>query len=61
VTQKLLITDNLETDLFSLMREESLGELKIDLPAQQVIRLLGNPLKKSPIEYWGADHWLEVK
>jgi hypothetical protein len=43
------------------MREESLGELKIDLPAQQVIRLLGNPLKKSPIEYWGADHWLEVK
>lgn len=55
VTQKLLITDNLESDPFSLMREESLGKLKIDLSAQQVIQLLGNPTKKGRVEFWAGD------
>ncbi|MDB9432097.1 hypothetical protein [Microcystis aeruginosa] len=37
------------------MREESLGELKIDLSAQQVIRLLGEPTQKGRVEFWEGD------
>ena len=55
IIQNLLITDNLESDPFALMREESLGELKLDLSAQQVIQLLGNPTQKGQVEFWGGD------
>lgn len=55
IIQKLLITDNLESDPFALMREESLGKLKLDLSAQQVIQLLGNPRQKGGVEFWAGD------
>ncbi len=55
IIQKLLITDNLESDPFALMREESLGKLKLDLSAQQVIQLLGNPRQKGGVEFWVGD------
>ena len=55
IIQKLLITENLESDPFALMREESLGKLKLDLSAQQVIQLLGNPTQKGQVEFWGGD------
>lgn len=55
IIQNLLITDNLESDPFALMREESLGELKLDLSAQQVIQLLGNPTQKGQVEFWAGD------
>lgn len=55
IIQKLLITENLESDPFALMREESLGKLKLDLSAQQVIQLLGNPRQKGGVEFWAGD------
>ncbi|MCA2657869.1 MAG: hypothetical protein ACK4XH_09755 [Microcystis sp.] len=55
IIQKLLITENLESDPFALMREESLGKLKLDLFAQQVIQLLGNPRQKGGVEFWAGD------
>ena len=55
IIQNLLITDNLESDPFALMREEILGELKLDLSAQQVIQLLGNPIQKGQVEFWAGD------
>ncbi len=53
--QKLLITNNIEPNPFSLMKEESLGKLTIALPADQVIQLIGNPQKKDSTIIWGAD------
>lgn len=53
--QTLLISNNIDTDPFSLMKEESLGKLTIELPANQVIQLIGNPLKKDQKVVWGAD------
>ena len=55
IIQKLLITENRESDPFTVMREESLGELKINLSAQQVIQLLGNPTQKGQVEFWAGD------
>jgi hypothetical protein len=55
IIQKLLITENLESDPFALSREESLGKLKLDLSAQQVIQLLGNPTQKGGVEFWAGD------
>lgn len=55
IIQNLLITDNLESDPFALMREESLGEIKLDLSAQQVIQLLGNTTQKGQVEFWAGD------
>lgn len=55
IIQNLLITENLESDPFALMREESLGKLKLDLSAQQVIQLLGNPRQKGQVEFWAGD------
>lgn len=55
IIQNLLITDNLESDSFALMREEILGEIKLDFSAQQVIQLLGNPTQKGQVEFWAGD------
>ena len=55
LTQSLPIKDTTEADFFALMKAESLGNLKIDLLAKNVIQLLGNPVKKDSIEYWAGD------
>ena len=38
-----------------MIKVESLGGLKFNLPAQQVIQLVGNPSKKDSITYWNGD------
>lgn len=49
------MTKQQDSDPFALMKNESLGKLKIDLPASEVIKLLGKPARKSELQYWGAD------
>lgn len=56
LTQKAIPTDtDKQSDPFALMLEESLGELKINLPATEVIKLLGNPVEKGKSQFWDAD------
>jgi hypothetical protein len=55
LSQELPITDNLDVDPFALMKEESLGELRINLAAKEVIQLIGNPEEKDQINFWEAD------
>jgi hypothetical protein len=50
-----LLLDDGDVDPFSLMKDESLGKLKIDIAARQVIQLLGSPDKKSKSIIWEAD------
>lgn len=40
---------------FELIKTECLGDIKIDMPAQKVIELLGEPEKKSDVAMWEAD------
>lgn len=52
---QISMTKQQNSDPFALMKNESLGKLKIDLPASEVIKLLGKPARKSELQYWGAD------
>ena len=38
-----------------LLRTETLGEIRMDLSSDQVIKILGEPDKKTEPELWGAD------
>lgn len=52
---QISMTKQQDSNPFALMKNESLGKLKIDLPASEVIKLLGKPARKSELQYWGAD------
>lgn len=57
-TNKIIASESSEErdlDPFWLMKEESLGELRIDLPAVEVIQLIGHPKRKGERVVWGAD------
>ncbi len=40
---------------FDLMGNEKFGDLKLNLTTDEVIKIIGNPSKKTEEEYWGAD------
>ena len=42
-------------DEFSLLREEQIGTLRIDLPEQEVKKMIRCALKRGPEKLWGAD------
>jgi hypothetical protein len=42
-------------DEFSLLREEQIGALRIDLPEQEVKKTIHCALKRGPEKLWGAD------
>ncbi|NJO45760.1 MAG: hypothetical protein HC835_09060 [Oscillatoriales cyanobacterium RM2_1_1] len=44
-----------EVDPFELMNSEAIGDLKINLPADQVLALLGEPESRNQPTFWGAD------
>lgn len=46
--------DNSETE-FSVMENESLGNLKYGMPIQEVIKSLGNPDRETEPEFWTGD------
>jgi hypothetical protein len=42
-------------DEFTLLREERIGTLRIDLPEREVKKIIHCPLKRGPEELWAAD------
>lgn len=51
----ILLSDNSDVDSLNLMREESLGGLKIDSAATQIIQILGSPEQKNESIIWASD------
>ena len=43
------------TDNFKIMREETFGFIKLNLPAAEVLKGMGEPEQKSETKIWGAD------
>lgn len=54
-TFDVILSDNRDVSPFTLMEEESLGQLKIGRVATEVLQLLGSPTKKSNSSFWAAD------
>ena len=42
-------------DEFTLLREERIGTLRIDLPEREVKKIIHCPLRRGPEQLWGAD------
>lgn len=51
----VILGDNTDANPFSLMQEESLGQLTINMAANQVFQLLGIPDKQSKSVTWEAN------
>ncbi|MGL5080528.1 MAG: hypothetical protein ACRC8A_03490 [Microcoleaceae cyanobacterium] len=47
--------DQMASDPFELMNSEAIGQLAINLPAEEVLTLLGQPNHKNEPTFWGAD------